>query len=435
MATSATLPDTGTSVGSGSSGDAELGSFLSSAFDSAVAETGATSETPETPIETEPQLEASTPETVDAQSPTTEPEVPAGDSSYPLSEDGKSLLVPKGELGAIQEARKFQEAVGQWFQSPEEAQTAYLQASDLRAMSNDWLNGSDASVQGVLAHWAGMNHSANPAVQAKYQASFAKMAQAMPDMLAKIAPSAYQGMVQGMLTRAVEAAYEKASQTQNPEDFQRAQELDWGVTGQYKTELPKHDPAKVAETAAQARIREFEQRQEIALKRDLTSFNNQAVEGAKFSQLNGMIDKILEPVKARFGETAFGDLRAGIQRELVQALQGQPEWWLEHKQTWEQIMDDYRTIWQNGQNPSSLQPRVSAYINDFVSRAKRYLPSIAQKRIAGATAVAKTTPRAPNGQFSPTRQTAPTPPTTNGQKRLSSAEWDAQFGELFKQFR
>lgn len=433
MATSATLPDVG--AGSGSTGgDVELGSLLSSAFDSAVAETSETPETLEV-SEPEPQIGETdaTAEPADVQTP--EVEAAPSDSPYPVSEDGKSLLVPKGELSAIQEARKFQEAISQWFQSPEEAQTAYLQASDLRAMSNDWLNGSDASVQGVLAHWAGLNHSANPAVQAKYQASFAKMAQAMPDMLAKISPSAYQGMVQGMLTRAVEAAYEKASQTQNPEDFQRAQELDWGVTGQYKTELPKHDPAKAAETAAQARIREFEQRQEVALKRDLTSFNNQAVEGAKFTQLNGMIDKILEPVKARFGETPFADMRAGIQRDLIQSLQAQPEWWLEHKQTWEQIMDDYRTIWSNGQNPSSLQPRVSAYINDFVSRAKRYLPSIAQKRIAGATAVQKTAPRAPNGQFSPTRQTAPTPPTTNGQKRLSSAEWDAQFGELFKQFR
>jgi hypothetical protein len=151
-------------------------------------------------------------------------------------------------------------------------------------------------------------------------------------------------------------------------------------------------------------------------------------------------------VKPKFGDVAYADLREGIKRELIDSLRAS-EWWTEHNQNFDQLIADYRLTWQNGQPGAGLQPRVQSYINDFVSRASRLLPSIAQKRVnatttarlnsqpparsaaPAGTAPGATQPRGPNGRFA--EQGAP---SGNGQpaRRLSSAEWDAEFAKAFR---
>lgn len=446
MATGIVIPgtsggDSGGITPSGGDITGELGSLLGDAFDTASQEE---SQQPigddlsegadlNEPAAQDPAQNAA-PDSQEGQPPADPNSTP-----YPLSEDGQSYLVPKAELSSIQTDRTFAKEVGQYFASPQEAHISYLQASDLRAMGNDWMQGSDQAIQGVLSHWAGANHAHSPAVQAKYQASFAKMASMLPEQLKTVNPQAYGTMVDGMIGKAIERAYERAVQSQNPEDFKRAQELDWGATGQYKTELPKVDSRAAQETALEAKMREFNTRQDAALNRDIGNFNQQTVEGAKFKQLNGMIDKLLEPVKARYGDTAYADLRAGIQRELMTTLQNQPEWFLEHRQTWDQIMDDYKTSWKAGQGPQALQPRINAYVSDFISRAKRFLPSITQKRIGATTSAQR--PRTPQGQFAPqARQGAPATPAPNGSPaptngRWSSDQWDQEWNKQFETFR
>ena len=423
-----------------SGGDGELGQVLSDAYDSATSgqePSQQTDESPggEAPSTGEPPI-AQTEETPGGEAPSAQAQLGAEPASpYPLTEDGKSHLVPKEALPDLIAAQQFKQQIEQFFASPQEAQMAYLQSSDHRAMGNDWMNGSDAALRGVLAHWSGANHSANPAVQFKYQQSFSRAANMIPDMLAQVNPQAYQQFEQGMMTRAIDHAYSRAAETGNPEDLKRAQELDWGVTGQYKTTLPAADPIARQQSTLQQQQQAFEQRQETAMRRDVAAFNTSQVEGAKFGQLNALIDQTLAPVKDRYPEKAFADLRAGIQREVVNALQAQPEWWLEHQQMWDGLIADYRTTWRQGTPGANLQPRIAAYVNDFVSRAKRFLPAIAKERIGQMTAAAVT--RRPAGQ----------PPRTNGQarpaaptpgqpaKRLSSEEWDQEFAKAFANFR
>jgi hypothetical protein len=427
-------------ISSGGDISSELGQVLSDAYDSAAGSQETPpqgDETPggEAPAAGEPPI-AETEETPGGEAPTAQTQPGAEPASpYPLTEDGKSHLVPKAALPDLIAAQHFKQQVEQFFASPQEAQMAYLQSSDHRAMGNDWMNGSDAALRGVLAHWAGANHSANPAVQFKYQQSFSRAASMIPDVLAQINPQAYQQFEQGMMTRAIDRAYGRAAETGNPEDLKRAQELDWGVTGQYKTALPAADPVARQQAQLQSQQQQFEQRQETAMRRDVGAFNNTQVEGAKFAQLNALIDQTLAPIKDRYPEKAFADLRAGIQREVVDALKGQPEWWLEHQQMWDGLISDYRTTWRQGTPGANLQPRVTAYVNDFVSRAKRFLPAIAKDRIGQMTAAAVT--RKTAGQ--PTRTNGQARPATpaNGQpaKKLTSEEWDAALAKEFAGFR
>lgn len=447
MATSLASPGIGS--GGGLSGDdinpsgpditGELGSLLSDAYDSAGGDESAGGE-----VSAEPSGEI-TGETGDGQDVSAQPAdsllqpdavaQPGADASpYRLTEDGKFYQVPKGELPTFQTAQKYHQQVSQYFATAQEAQTASLQAADLRIMSNDWASGSEAAIKGVLNHWAGGNHSQNPAVQQRYQQSFSKMASLMPEALKTVNPQAYGDMVQGMVSRAVELAYDRAVQTQNPEDLKRAQELDWGATGKYKTELPKADPAAQAQSQFQREKAEFESRQDSALKRDVGAFNQSAVEGAKFTQLGGMIDKQLEKIKGRYSEQAYGDLKAGIQRELVDKLRSQ-DWYTEHEQAFHGLMNDYRTTWKQGSPGQGLQPRVQSYIQDFVSRAQRLLPSIAQPRIGAATQAAT---RTRDGKFAATQpqsrppvQSQPASLPANGNK-LSSDEWESQWAAVFK---
>lgn len=451
LASSASLGGVGdvpleSGAGSSGNGDAELGSLLSSAYDEAsggdvpAGEAGTPESIPyEAPIETPPGEAPTSPE---AQAQPAQPQ--AGESPYPLSPDGKAFMVPREALPALQSAQKFAETVQQWFGTPQEAQGAYLQASDLRTMQNDWVYGQPEAIKSVMAHWAGMNHQ-DPAIRARFQNSFSQMAQLMPSFLKTTNPQAYQALIggparfdangaeispaSGLLLSAVEAAYEKAAQTGNPEDLKQAQYLDYGATGKYKTELPRPDPNQQRMTEFERRSTEFEQRQSAALNRDVLAFNNNALEGAKFNDFRGAIDKVLAPVKARYSDVAYEDLKNGIQREVIDTMKANAEWWLEHEQTYHQLVEDYKHTWRGGNPGNGLESRIAAYKADFQRQAQRLLPSIAQKRIGAATQRS----RANNGQFAAPGQRAPQSPAAQapqgqngtGDRRLSSDEWDA----------
>lgn len=441
-------------VSSGSpSMDAELGSLLSDAYDSASGgespsgEIGDQSSSAEESV-SEPEiqlgsLEDETPVAEAKPVAKTEAEkVASPGEPYPLDPTGKSYLVPKNELPQLQSARQFHQEVSKYFSNPEEAQTAYLQASDLRTMQNDWNYGSPETIEAVISHWAGKNQQ-NPQVRQRFENSFVKMSSKVPEMLKSINPEAYKGLVDSMVTQAISLEYEKAAKTGNPEDFKRAQELDWGKTGTYKKELQKPDPQAEQRTRDEQKREDFDKRQNVALKRDVDAYNNEHVEGAKFNQLNSMIDKILGPVKDRYGDVAYTDLKEGIKRELFTSLKSQSEFWREHEQTWAQLMEDYRTTWRNGQSPSSLDPRVKSFVSSFISQAKRALPAIAQKRVNGTTAVRLQQPaRGPDGKFQASSARSPQPAPTNGTQssipssatngKMSSEQWDKEWADAWR---
>jgi len=356
------------------------------------------------------------------------PDAAPTDSPWALSPDGKAYMMPKGEYPRVQNALKYTEAVSQIYATPQEAQSAALQATDLRQITNDWMYGTDDSIRGVLNHWAGGNHQ-DPATRAQFQRSFAKMAQMAPQILKQVNPQAHAEFVSTMGKSVVESLYDKAAQTGNPQDLLDAQSVDWGMTGNYQKELPKKDPAAQAQAQWQQEKQAFEARQQNALKRDVVSFNQTAVEGAKFTQLGTRIDSLLAPVKAKFNEVAYNDLKAGIQREVIDTMMKQ-EWFTEHKQNFDQLMSDYRHTWQQGSPGQGLQPRVQAYIQDFLSRVSRVLPAIAQKRV-NATTQARLGQQRP-GPKPGTPRPSPAPSAGEPPARLSRDQYDAEWAKVFQ---
>jgi hypothetical protein len=408
----------------------ELGALLNDGYDAAAGESTEPAGDPGGEGGVEPsQPFEETPAEIPGETPASlAPETTPVESPWQLAPDGKSYLMPKGELPKVQSAIKYTEAVSQIYATPQEAQTAALQASDLRQITNDWMYGTDESIRGVLNHWAGGNHQ-DPAMRASFQRSFAKMATMAPEILKTVNPQAYSQFVATMGKSVVQSAYEKAARIGTPEALQEAQAVEWGLTGQYQKELPKQDPAAQAQQQWQREKQEFEARQQNALKRDVMSFNQTAVEGAKFTQLGTRIDALLAPVKGKFNEVAYNDLKAGIQREAIDAISKQ-EWFTEHRQNFDQLMADYRHTWTQGSPGQGLQPRVQAYIQDFLSRVSRVLPQIAQKRV-NATTQARLGQQRPGPKPGTPR---PTPAASNGQPpaRLTRDQWDEEFAKTFQ---
>lgn len=438
----------------GGGGDLDLGSTLGSAFDEALSSESTPPATAgEAPPAGDTDLFAADPVVDPAAQPADPNAQPGAEASpYQLSPDGKFYQVPKSELPQFQTAQKYFQQVSQHFATPQEAQNAASQSADLRIMSNDWSGGSQHGIEQVLKHWAGFDHSANPQIQQRYQQSFAKMAEMMPGTLKQINPQAYEGMQTQFVAARVESAYQRAVTEQRPDQYDAkgaplpgsplylAQVMDYDLTGQYKTDLNQIQKPQAQQqmSAEQQRMKEFETREANALKRDIGDFNSSAVEGAKFKQFDQGLDKMLGKIKDRYSEVAFNDLKAGIHRELIDTLKSQSDsFWLEHTQEWQRLMDDYRSVWKQGGDAKSLQPRVQSYIQNFISRANRLLPQIAQKRIGAATNAAQA--RSRTGQFAaqPPQARQPgqaaAPQQTNG--RTSSDQWKSDWVGEFAQFR
>ena len=423
-----------------SGGESELGALLRDGYDAAAggdespAGEGGTG-TPESPSETPAEtplgesqqdapLEAGEVQpALDA----TAPQLPQG---WSLSEDGKSLVVPRAQLPQVQSAMQYAGQVGQYFANPQEAQVAYQTAADMRMMSNDWQYGSDQSIQGVLQHWAGFNHQ-DPMARQAFQGSFTKMLSMAPDMLKNFSPQGYQQFVSAQGDRLVASLYERAAMTQNPEDLMNAQSVEWGLKGKYQTEIQKTDPAEQQRQAFEAQRRDFDQRQSVQLRRDETNFRQSSLDGANISKLNELIGQQLTSIKDRYPELAFNDMVRGINADVMKELAGNTEWWTEHSQALDQLVKDYRHLWQtNGDPAKTLGPRIAAFNQDFLTRAQRLLPSIAQKRVNANTAarIASTTQRTrPNGTApqSPARQ-----PATNGDPKNARPRFDDEWAKF-----
>ncbi len=443
MATATISPAADAGLAGVGGGDADLGALLSQGWDAA-----ADAEGIDAGQEPAPEGAELTPAVTEEPTPDAQPEPVADatgqpeaiDSQYQLTPDGKAYIVPKAQLPGFQTAKKFADAVGQYYSTPQEAQTCYFQANDQRMMTGDFQSGQPEAIQGFLDHWANGGANATPLQQQRHQAAFSKMAELVLPMLQKINPQAYEATVSGTIAKAIDLAYEKAARSNNPDDFKRAQELDWGATGQYKKELPQPS----TQQAQLTREQQFEQRQTAAYNRDVSSFNQTGVEGPKFGKLSEAIDTRLAKVKAAYEPQAYADLKTGIHRDIIDKMQGKgpdpdptaADWWREHVQTWNGIIQDYKTTWEQGQPGANLQARIQSYQQSFVNRANRYLPAVATARIGPATRAQVN--RTNSGQFSgkqpqARQQSAPNAQPANGQPKPSRSEtWDNEWAQMFK---
>lgn len=446
--------DTGGNAGGGF----DFGADLASGYDSAIS--GGESELPSGGDEAQPSwgdselFKADQPETPVAAQPAVDPAAtpqPGADaaSPYTLSPDGKFYQVPKSELPQFQQAQKYHSEVGKLFSTPQEAQQAQVQASNHRMLTNDLRSGDPNAVQLVLNHLAGLDHGSNPQLQKQFQQGFAQMATLLPATLQKVNPQAYEAMGAAMITGRIEAAYEKAALSGNPEDFRSAQEMDYGFTSQYKTDISQIQKPQTQQVSEQERrIQESESRYAKALDRDFKDFQLNGVENPKFTQLNLSLDKTLEKIKSRYEPVAYEDIKENIRRELLDTVNGtraglspsdqanNAAWAFEHKQEHAALMRDYQDLWKNGGDVNTLRSRVQSYQQSFVSRANRLLPAIAQKRIGAATQAARA--RTQTGQFAAdqpqTRQPAQQAATQQS-GRTYREKADSEFAAHFDQFR
>lgn len=371
-----------------------------------------------------PAAEAETPPPGEAPTtppPTPEPESapPAGEAptgvTYQLSPDGTSYLVPKADMGTLNGVKQYAEAVQNRFPTASDAESAYLVSSDFRAIQSDFLSGD---VHHVLNYFAGKDHS-DPTTAAQYRQSFAQMAQKMPDVLKGVDEQAYSKMGDGFVQQRIDAAYQRATESGDAEDLLAAQRLDWGVSGKYKTELPKHDPIKAEQERQDAARKEFEQRETGLMDRDWKSFNQNTLEGPKWQQFHSEIDKALAPIKAKYDPIVFDSVKDKIANSVIDKLKNDFEWARTHENERKALEANYRQLWKGQKPADGLKPRIQAYTNDFMARVRRQLPAIAAPLLSKATAsqnaVAQpppkpaappTTPvqRAANGQFVPKPQ-------------------------------
>lgn len=460
--------------------EAGLGAALSDAYDSAVGggepaetpveaspdETEWTGEAPAEGADTSEQVSPSaaieSPAEASATSPATPPQPGAVKEPYQLTQDGKHYMVPKSELANLSTVRQYWDGVSKFFQTPEQAQSAYSMSSDLQMMQNDWLNGSDASIDAMLNHWAGANYADNPVMQQRFSSSFAKMAQRAPQILKSTNPTAYKAMIgniakfngtvgadgqiqwgdavspaSGLALDLVNQAYEQAAQSQNALDLRRAQELDFAITGTYKDQLPKLDP-QAEQRATFEREQAAFRAQQTKMEANVTNaWSAQNVEGLKFKLLNQEIESIMSPWKAKsnVSDAFYNDIKAGILRDLVGEQSGtlggklaamDPEWAVLHEQEFRALVNEFRQGWQNDPHGQRLQARVQPYVQSFLSRAKRLIPSLAKARIEAKRPTASAPARRPAAA------PAATPPQNPANGRVSTGDWQDRWNEEWK---
>lgn len=398
-----------------------------------------------------------------AQSQTTDPNAATGAGAganaepipgWKLNADGQTYTVPSAELPRVQAALQYAEALGQYFSTPEEAQGAYSSASQMRQMQNDWQYGTPDAIRSVMNFLAGASHT-DPAGRMAFQRSFGQMMSMAPDILRQTNPQAYSQFVGSMNNRAVEGLYMKAAhdaaQYGPQSDVAKqslldAQSVEWGFTGKYRETAPTVDPNAQRQAQFTQQQRDFEARQSAALRRDVGNFNNSYLEGPKLAKLDQMIAEKLSPIKSRYPEGVFNDTVAGIHREIVDTLAKQTDWYTEHRQAFDQLINDYRMTWAQGSPGNGLQPRINAYQQDYLNRAGRIAGPIIQKRLNAAT-TAVTSARKANANGTTRNNAGATQPRNgasssnapgNGQRQTGesrSQQADRELAALFSSMR
>ncbi len=377
----------------------------------------------------------------------------ASTEPFPMSEDGKAYLVPKDQLADVTGMREYSTAVQEWFPTVADAQAALNSSTDFRSMQLDYESGDPGNIDRALRFWSGAN-AKDPYTQQRFQESFATMAQRAPQLLQQINPQAFQQLSRSLASPFIERMYAEASQQADPamqkEALRNAQAVEYAVRmgdpefRAYKftsvEQLPKHDPnaeaTRASQQAEQNRVKGIEQREAQLLERDFNAFNQQSIDGKKIGEVWNAIDSVLAPIKAKYDEADYAELRTGVMADLTKALKAgtNAEWFGTHAQEHAALKRMFQQCWKSGQDPNAaLGQRAQYYINDLLVRARRALPAIAAPRITKATGRTVAAAQPKNATARPrTQQTPPAAtPEKNGNQFYNINE-DQEFGRMFK---
>lgn len=361
----------------------------------------------ESPAEGEqPTEEEAQPDEAEGQKP-----AEGAEGDYPLSEDGKSYVVPKEDWTGIKAQREYAAKVQEWFPTPQHAEVARKDSVGSGRMWNDIQSGTPQSHEALLHFLNGMDvDSRYPDLKAQVQANFLNLVDRMPGYLEKSNPEAHARFVDKLIKNEIKYAYDMAAKSGNKDDFLSAQRLDYGWNGQYLTELPK---APAQPDAVDARLQELNSREAAMLGREWTEFDKANLEPKKWGDFYLEVDRVLSPFKDKYSQTTFNYIRQGIVNDVRNKLLEDKLWADEHSNTLLGLKQEFERRWRAGQSTADLMPSIQAFRNDFMLRAKRFLPSIAKQAVestppnkpGGAKkAVAAVAPggqpvRAQNGQF------------------------------------
>jgi hypothetical protein len=355
------------------------------------------------------------------------PTAPADSTGYQLTEDGNSYIVPKNDISTLGGFKDYAQKVQARFPTAADAETAHYQAADFRAIRADFLSGEENNINAVLNFFAGNVNGITPEEKAQFQSSFIQMIPKGLDMLKTVSPDTYSKLSTDFAQSEIDAAYQHAAETGSEDDLLAAQMLEWGRTGQYKTELPKQDPAKLAEQQFKTQQEELQRRETAAYNRDFKYFNDTQMDGPKWNAFYSEIEKVLAPVKSKYDATIFEAVKDRLGKEVLKKLDSDYEWSRDHNNDRTALTRGYQTAWRSNQSAEGLRPRIQAYQNDFMARVRRELPSIVAPLLGKATAAQQAAARpanAPRAAQPPAQQPA-APRAPNGQFQKQPAnDWD-----------
>ena len=460
MATSLATPSAAPDGGGASNLD--IYSDIGATLQSAITETGGTGgtgeDTPGGEAGTEPApYSPAQEETPGGEGPTGEGTAVATDEPFPLSEDGKSYLVPKTELADFKGLKEYSTEVQQWFPSVSDARAAQELSTDFTSMKLDYESGDPGNIDRTLQFWAGAN-ATDPYTRQRFQESFVALAQRAPQLLQQINPQAHQQLSRSLAIPFIDSMYAEAAEISDPanqkEALRNAQATEYAIrkgdpqftSFKYSdiAQLPKHDPNAIAtraqQQAEQDRLKSIAQRENQLLQRDFGAFNGSSIDGKKTAEVWSAIDTVLAPIKAKYDDADYAELRTGVMNDLAKALKTGPnaDWWGTHMQEFAALQRMFEQCWRKGQDPASvLGQRAQYYINDLLVRARRVLPSIAAPRISKATGrqVAATTSTPKNATAQQRTQSPPpaSAPEKNGNSNAySNFTEDPEFTRMFK---
>lgn len=345
-------------------------------------------------------------------------------SDYQMTEDGSGYIVPKADIDGFKAQKQYAEEVQGYFQTANDAKLARDHASTMRRMYTDFTAATPESLQNVLGFFAG-NAATTPEARAQHQAAFTKMAGSLPEYLKEIPPSgnvdkfgrpfhsAEHEFADSIVNREIETAYQMAAQSGDTNDLLAAQRLDYGWTGQYRSKEQLH--AKPVVNPEMQRIEQ--QRQQLQADQQKFAdtqwkgFNEATVEGPKWNQYWSEIDRTIAPFEKHFTKEFWPEVRNVISKRVLGKLQEDKTWAADHNAALGSIRQVYS---QRGQD--AVKHNATAHINDFMGRARKYIPSIAKSVLENGPAKpaqavpgkAQTpgsqTARAANGQFQPQQQ-------------------------------
>jgi len=205
-------------------GDVSLGDFLSDV-------------TSQIPDDTAPEVSASD-DTPGGEGPTEVPgpgeqpaETPGGEEGgvvdaanpYKMTEDGSGYVVPKSELASMTGMKDYASKVQEWFPTPADAEYAANEQSDWRQFRTDFELGEDQHIDQIVGFLMGNGAKlpdgrADLNTKMRFQNSFAKMAQKLPDVLKNFADpnrpnfgkEVYDNLANSFIENKIEQNYQKA---------------------------------------------------------------------------------------------------------------------------------------------------------------------------------------------------------------------------------